>query len=75
MESSVVITETEWIKKYNHALEEENPAVQMARVEDARNAMAARIGELDEASPERHVIQRALGVLAGISEELVASNS
>lgn len=61
-----MITEEEWTTKYKRALLETNPVRQFACIEDARDAMNARIAQLTDTCAERHVIDRALDILGTI---------
>ena len=59
-------TQEEWTRKYKYALLQRNPVRQITCIQNARDAMLTRMGQLQEASSERRAITRALGVLANI---------
>lgn len=63
----MLASENEWTEKYKRALLERNPAEQMFCIEDAREAMTARISQLSESAEERQIIDRAFYILAMIS--------
>jgi len=63
----MLASENGWTEKYKRALLERNPALLLSRIEDAREAMTARIRQLSETADERQIIDRAFYVLAMIS--------
>ena len=58
----------EWTGKYKLALLERDPSQRGRRIQEAKEAMAARKGALDREAPERQVIDRAMGILATLWE-------
>jgi hypothetical protein len=71
-ETTRVITEGEWTRKYRVALLERNRSLRMRRIQEAREAMKARSSEIASTSPERLVIDRALDILTTLREASIA---
>ena len=71
----MVTSEMEWTRKYKRALLERDPSQRMRRIQEAKDAMAARRGTIARESQERHVIDRAMDILATLRESYVAEHS
>lgn len=68
-------SEMEWTRKYKRALLERDRSQRTRRIQEANDAMATRRGALDPGSQERHVIDRAMDILATLREFCAGEHS
>lgn len=63
-----MISQMEWTRKYKRALLERDRAQRARRIQEAKEAIAVRKTAIDRESPERHLIDRAMNILATLRE-------